>query len=66
MGELSERDKLYNAVLETIKKHGSGMEVGLVRAVLAEVNNAISSRVDRSSFDIVCEQLKERKTRECR
>ena len=55
MGELSERDKLYNAVLETIKKHGSGIEVGLVRAVLAEVNNAISSRVDRSSFDIVCD-----------
>ena len=66
MEELSERDKLYNAVLETVKKHSSGIEVGLVRAVLAEVNNAISSRVDRSSFDIVCEQLKERKPRECR
>lgn len=66
MGELSERDKLYNAVLETVKKHSSGLEIGLVCAVLADVEGAIGSRVNRSSFDIVCGQLKERKPRECR
>lgn len=66
MGELSERDKLYNAVLETVKKHSSGLEIGLVCAVLAEVEGAICSRANRSSFDIVSRQLKERKPRECR
>lgn len=66
MGELSERDKLYNAVLETVKEHGAGLRIGLVRAVLAEVDGEIGSRIDRSSFDIVCGQLKERKPRECR
>lgn len=66
MEELSERDKLYNAVLETVKKHSSGLEIGLVCAVLAEVEGAIGSRVNRSSFDIVSGQLKERKSRECR
>lgn len=66
MGELSERDVLYNAVLKTVKEHGTGLEIGLVRAVLAEVDGAICSRANRSSFDIVSGQLKERKSRECR
>lgn len=35
--ELSDRDLLYNAVLKTIKEHGSNMEVGLVTAVLRSI-----------------------------
>ncbi len=66
MGELSERDELYNAVLDTVKKHGRGMEIGSVRAVLAEVDGEIACRLGRKDFDTVCEQLKERKPRECR
>lgn len=64
--ELSKRDKLYNAILETVIKHGAGMEIGLVRAVLGEVDGEIVMRIDRQSLDIVREQLKERKTRGCK
>lgn len=65
MKELIERDKLYNAVLETVKRHSSGMEIGLVRAVLAEVDGEIALRANRNSFDSVCGELKERGSREC-
>ena len=65
MEKLSERDELYNVILETIKKHSSGMEIGLVRAVLAEVDGEICRRVNKNSFDIVCGKLKERVPREC-
>ena len=47
MAELSERDKLYNAILETVKEHGAGLEIGLVRAVLTEVDGEIAMRVGR-------------------
>ncbi|MCI9142788.1 MAG: hypothetical protein HFH87_09220 [Lachnospiraceae bacterium] len=65
MEKLSERDELYNAVLETIQKHSNGMEIGLVRAVLAEVDGEICRKVNKNSFDIVCGRLKERGPREC-
>lgn len=57
--ELSKRDKLYNAILETVKKHGAGMEIGLVRAVLTEVDGEIAMRVGHQSLDIVSDKLKE-------
>lgn len=66
MGELSDRDALYNAVLKTVKAHGAGMEIGLVRAVLGEVDSAISMMVNRSNFENVCEKLEEREPRECK
>ncbi len=53
MEKLSKRDELYNAVLETIKKNSSGMEIGLVRAVLSEVDGEICRRANKSSFNIV-------------
>ena len=64
--ELSKRDKLYNAILETVKKHGAGMEIGLVRAVLTEVDGEIAMRVGHQSLDIVSDKLKERKSPECK
>jgi len=64
--ELSKRDKLYNAILETVKKHGAGMEIGLVRAVLTEVDGEIAMRVGHQSIDIVSDKLKERKSPECK
>lgn len=66
MAELSERDKLYNAILETVKEHGAGLEIGLVRAVLTEVDGEIAMRVGRQSLDIVSDELKERKSPECK
>lgn len=60
MTELSEGDKLYNAILETVKEYGAGLEIGLVRAVLAEVEGEIAVRVDRQSLDIVSDKLKEK------
>lgn len=63
--ELSQRDTLFNILLNTVKKHGSGMEVGLVRAVLAEVDGEIAQKLGRMQFDAVQGNLKERKPREC-
>lgn len=60
MEEPSKRDELYNALLEMIKKHSSEMEIGLVRAVLVEVDNEICRRVNNIHLDIVCGQLKGR------
>ncbi|WP_455649085.1 hypothetical protein [Enterocloster citroniae] len=65
MAELSEKDKLYNEILETVKEHGAGLEIGLVRAVLAEVECEIAMRVGRQNFDIVSDKLKERTPHEC-
>ena len=64
MEELGKRDELYNALLETLKKHSSGLEVGAVRAVLQEVDGEICCRMNNINFDIVCEQFKRRKPRE--
>lgn len=61
MRELSKREMLYNAVLKTVKEHGSGLEIGLVRAVLNEVDGEIASMANRSSFDTLCPKLTERK-----
>ena len=66
MAELSERDKLYNAILETVKEHGAGLEIGLVRAVLTEVDGEIAMTVAHQSLDIVSDKLKERKSPECK
>ena len=66
MAELSERDKLYNAILETVKEHGAGLEIGLVRAVLTEVDGEIAMRVGHQSLDIVSDKLKERKSPQCK
>ena len=64
MNELSEHDSLYNAILKTVKEHGAGMDIGLVRAVLAEVDGDIAMRVGRCSLEIICEKLREREPRE--
>ena len=61
--ELSDRDLLYNAVLKTIKEHGSNMEVGLVTAVLSEVEGDIIRRVNRQNLSVICDELKERTLR---
>ncbi len=64
MDDLSERDRLFNIVLETVQKNASGMEIGLVSAVLAEVDGEISRKASYLSFDTVCEKLKKREPRE--
>ncbi len=61
--ELSDRDLLYNAVLKTVKEHGSDMEEGLVRAVLAEVEGEISRRMSSQKLSMICDELKERPLR---
>ena len=63
--EISKRDMFYNAVLEAVKEHGADLEIGLVRAVLAEVDGVIASAVGRLEFDAVCDRLAERIPREC-
>lgn len=65
MPELSQRDTLFNVLLDTVKKHSSGMEIGLVRAVLGEVDGEIAQKANRMQFDTVQGKLKERKPREC-
>ena len=65
MAELIKRDMLYNAVLEKVKEHGAGLEIGSVRAVLAEIDGAIASAASRLEFDAVCDRLAEKMPREC-
>lgn len=59
MGE-SKRDLLFNAVLETVKENGKGMEIGLVRAVLAEVESEIARCTGNQEFAAICDKLKRR------
>ena len=62
--EESKRDLLFNAVLETVKENGKGMEIGLVRAVLVEVESEIAMWAGRQEFAAVCDKLKRREPRE--
>lgn len=64
--ELSKRDRLYNAVLKVVKDNADGMDIGLVRAVLAEVEGEIGMKTGRLDFSIVNNRLKERKPRRLR
>ena len=63
-GELSRRDMLYNAVLRAVKEYGSELEVGIVRAVLNEVDGEIALLANRNSFKALYPQMSERKPRE--
>lgn len=60
------RDELYNAILLAVKdavaKHD--MPIGLVRAVLNEVDSSISAAVNNSGFQMIRDRLQERKPRE--
>lgn len=38
---MSKRAELFKALVDAIKEHGKNMEIGLVRAVLHEVDSAI-------------------------
>lgn len=62
---LSKRDLLYNEVLETVKEYGQGMEIGLVSAVLAEVDSEIRMRTGRQDFTAICSRLKKRESSKC-
>ena len=57
---MSKRDLLFDAVLETIKEYGQGMEIGLVSAVLAEVDSEIRMKTGRQDFSTICSVLKRR------
>lgn len=62
--EENKRDLLFNAVLETVKENGKGMEIGLVRAVLGEVESEIVRCTGRQEFAAICDKLKRREPRE--
>lgn len=62
---LSKRDLLFNEVLETVIKYGKGMEIGLVSAVLAEVESEIQIRTGRQDFTAICNSLKRRESGKC-
>lgn len=64
VSKLSKREMLYNAVLRTVKEYGSELEIGLVRAVLNEVDAEVASMSNRSPFETLCPKLLERKPRE--
>ena len=57
---LSERDTLYNALLNAVKENAKGYERGLVIAVLAELSSAISGYSSREPVDILLDKLQER------
>lgn len=64
MSELSKRDALYNEVLKTVKKHGEGMEIGAVTAVLGEVEGDIVRAKNNESLSTIFEKLKEKEPHE--
>lgn len=51
----SKRKFLYDSVLEAVKENSEGMEIGLVRAVLNEVDGRIAMLANRNSIDTVWE-----------
>lgn len=57
---MSEKNELFNALVDAIKEHGKNMEIGLVRAVLQEVDSAISMRLGRLPLKSIASQLKKR------
>ncbi|MEY8265134.1 hypothetical protein AALA79_01955 [Lachnospiraceae bacterium 64-25] len=57
--ERDDRHALHNAILKTVKEYGSGLRIGVVEAVLAEVENEISDKVRKQKFDAICSELKE-------
>jgi len=61
--EESKHDILFNAVLETVKENGKEMEIGSVRAVLAEVETAIAMRAGCQEFVTICDKLKRKEPR---
>ncbi len=58
----SKRKFLYDSVLEAVKENSEGMEIGLVRAVLNEVDGRIAMLANRNSIDTVWKN--ERRSRE--
>ena len=60
----SKRKILYDSVLEAVKENSSGMEIGLVRAVLNEVDGRIAMLANRNRIDTVWKN--ERKSCESR
>lgn len=57
---LSDTDKLYNALLKTVKENAQGYERGLVIAVLSELGGAISGYSGREPIDVLFDKLQER------
>lgn len=60
----SKRKFLYDSVLEAVKENSTGMEIGLVRAVLNEVDGRIAMLANRNRIDTVWKN--ERKSCESR
>jgi hypothetical protein len=60
------RDELYNVILRAVKDAMAehDMPIGLVRAVLNEVDSSIAAAVNNSGFQIIHDRLQERKHRE--
>lgn len=65
MNASNQCDVLYNAVLKTVKEHGAQLEIGLVRAVLSDLEGAIASKASCSRFDTICNCLTEKQPRKC-
>jgi len=60
MKELSNRDRLYNALVDCIKVNARDCEIGLVEAVLNEIYNELSMRTNRLHIDCVMDKIKPR------
>ena len=63
MNDLSKRDALYNAILDTIKERAVGYNAGLVTAVLAEVSSTISMTLANTAIDTIYDRLNSREPR---
>lgn len=60
---LSPRDQLYNEILKTVKDYGAKMQIGLITAVLAEVQGDIMLKSNNLMLESIYDELKERTPR---
>ena len=54
---------MYNEVLKTVKDYGAKLQIGLITAVLAEVQGDIMSKSNNLMLESIYDKLKERTPR---
>lgn len=61
-GGVSNREELLRVLVDVLDERGRGMEVGLVRAVLQEVDGMIARELSRMPLESVWERTKKTAT----
>lgn len=60
MSTFASKDRLYNSIIEAIQENAEEMDIGLVRAILAEVDGEIARGIGRLPMKNIASRLKKR------